>query len=91
MNKKIKANLIGATFALAGIVSTSATAYLYEVNPYAYTNKAGCTWQSTGSTGGSWGVQFYYNSVGACQYNTMQVTITHAYSSRYNKINFQYN
>lgn len=47
--------------------------YWWVANPYAYTNVRDCTWQYTGSMGGSWGSQFSYVSTGACPWTTMKV------------------
>jgi hypothetical protein len=79
-NNMLKFNKIALTVSALTISAVSAIALAAETfyypwygTPYAYTNVRDCTWQYTGSYGGSWGSQFNYVSTGACAYSTMQV------------------
>jgi hypothetical protein len=77
--KKIAAFGAALGFSLTAaysLATTVVTNYAFYENPYAYTNMFGCTWQYTGSQGGTWGVQFHYTATGSCQYSKMDVTGT---------------
>lgn len=90
-----KLAMFGSALALSlataySAATTVVTTYAFYENPYAYTSMFGCTWQYTGSQGGSWGVQFHYTATGSCQYSTMDVTGTRTGSSQYYQNQYQY-
>ena len=77
MNRK-KIALFGSAIVLAAVSALSIAAdtfqYPWYGTPYAYTSVRDCTWNYTGSYGGSWGSQFNYVASGYCAFGTkMQV------------------
>jgi hypothetical protein len=69
----IKVSAISLAVLSAFAFATETFYYPWYGTPYAYTNVRDCTWQYTGSYGGSWGSQFNYVKSGSCPWSTMQV------------------
>lgn len=75
MITKIKIGLVSLVAVTSIVLSAVTLAYDYPPSPYEpeFLNNNGCTWNYITSTGGSWGVSYYYSPVGACQYSNQQV------------------